>query len=103
MASCKVYGLVKTYPSGNMLIICLPIIRDELCKILAGRTLFSEMASSLSKKVFVRSRNHPWSGSFEKFSLIVTKPASRTTYANSEHQHEIKDGMQPKSYMRCPL
>jgi hypothetical protein len=45
--------------------ICFPIMRDELCKILAGRTLFSEIDISLSKTVLMRKSNHPSIGSYD--------------------------------------
>jgi hypothetical protein len=53
---------VKSYPSGNILIICFPMIRDVLCMMLAGRTLFSDMDISLSKNVLARTRSHPSMG-----------------------------------------
>jgi hypothetical protein len=56
---------IGTNPSGRMLIICLPIIREALCKILAGRTLFSDIDISLSKTVLVRKSNQPSIGSYQ--------------------------------------
>jgi hypothetical protein len=58
------------YPSGRILIICFPIIRDELRRMLAGRTLFSEMEISLSKTVFAKKRSHPSIGSYTKVSTM---------------------------------
>lgn len=61
----------KTNPSGKILMICFPIMRDELCKILAGRTLFSEIDNSLSKTVLMRKSSHPSIGSFIGVSKLV--------------------------------
>jgi hypothetical protein len=46
-------------------------MRDELCKILAGRTLFSEIDISLSKTVLMRKSNHPSIGSYDPVSRAV--------------------------------
>jgi hypothetical protein len=40
-----------THPSGSTLIICFPMIKDELCRMLAGFTLFSDIDNSRSYKV----------------------------------------------------
>jgi hypothetical protein len=61
----------KTDPSGKILMICFPIMRDELCKMLAGRTLFSEIDNSLSKTVLMRKSSHPSIGSFIAVSKVI--------------------------------
>ena len=57
-----------THPSGKTLMICLPIMRDEFCKMRLGRTLFSETDNSLSKSVFISKSSHPSIGSCYAFS-----------------------------------
>jgi hypothetical protein len=50
--------------------ICFPMIRDELCKILAGRTRVSAMPSSLSKTVLIIINIHPSIGIFVNVSVF---------------------------------
>lgn len=47
----------KAYPSGKMLIICLPIIREELCIMLEGLTQVSETESSESNSTVEKAAN----------------------------------------------
>jgi hypothetical protein len=67
--------------------ICLPIMRDELCSMLAGLTLFSEMDISRSKIVFVNKRSHPSMGSYN-LSTTLSIAWNLISYGHSEHQHE---------------
>ena len=50
------------YPSGRMLMICFPMIRELLWRMLDIRTWCSEMAISWSKKAFPAARSHAWNG-----------------------------------------
>lgn len=49
------FEIYTTYPSGRILIIWRPMIRDEFCKILEGFTHVSDTDSSESKKSFVKA------------------------------------------------
>jgi hypothetical protein len=63
--------LRRTNPSGRIFIICFPMMRELLCKMLLGRTEFSEIDISLSKSVFVRKSNHPSMGSYIAVSRLT--------------------------------
>lgn len=43
--------------------ICFPIIKELLCRMLDIRTWCSEMAISWSKKAFPAAKSHAWKGS----------------------------------------
>nr|GFD54680.1 hypothetical protein [Tanacetum cinerariifolium] len=49
-------------PSGRMLTICFPRIREALCKIEPGLTLRSLIASSLSQRKPTRLTAQAWTG-----------------------------------------
>lgn len=67
---------MEAYPSGRMLIICFPMMRELLYNMLLGRTLFSEIDISLSKRVFVRNSNHPSIGSLLQLAECSKFPTS---------------------------
>lgn len=81
------------YPSGKMLMICFPMIRDEFCKILAGLTRFSEIESSRSYMVLTRPARTASKGIYSHKS-VHEAISNSLTYRNPEHEHAIENGMQ---------
>jgi len=91
---------MATYPSGSMLIICFPMIRDVLCIMSAGRTLFSDMDISLSNTVFITTKSQPSMGSYYSVSLRSPKKDLLQAYRYPEHEHPIHHHMEEACYDR---
>ena len=83
-----------THPSGRILIICFPMIRDELRRMLAGLTLCSEMDISLSKTVFAKKSSHPSIGSYTIVSAKDRCLATLEAHRYSKHQRAVQNNME---------
>jgi hypothetical protein len=68
LAGSQWLGRITTDPSGKILIICLPKIKDALCMTALGVTLRSLIVNSLSQKNATIESSQLWKGIYKKLT-----------------------------------